>query len=142
MKKLEDVMTRQVDYCEPDNNLYEAAVKMKKDGVGAIPVCKDDKVVGMVTDRDIVLRAVAEKKPNSTQVSEIMTEDILTASPDTSVDEAAKLMAEEQVRRLPVVKDGKLEGMCSLGDLAVHTSTEDEAGYALSEISEEPKYHH
>lgn len=142
MEYLRDVMTSNVDYCTPEDNVYEVAVKMKEQDCGAIPICKDQQLLGMITDRDIVIRGVAERKPNSTQVTEIMTDRLITASPDMSVDEAAKMMAEKQIRRLPIVENNKLVGIVALGDLAVRQGTSDEAGFALSEISERPEVHH
>ncbi|WP_096199225.1 CBS domain-containing protein [Bacillus sp. FJAT-45350] len=142
MEHLRDVMTSDVEFCTPDDNVYEVAVKMQNLEVGAIPICKEQQLLGMITDRDIVVRGVAEKKPNSTQVTEIMSENLITASPDMSVDEAAKMMAQKQIRRLPVVENNKLVGIVALGDLAVHQGTSDEAGFALSEISERPEVHH
>ncbi|MBU9720474.1 MULTISPECIES: CBS domain-containing protein [Bacillaceae] len=142
MKNLREIMTDEVEVCNPEDNVYEAAVKMKNNDCGAIPICEGDQLLGIITDRDIVVRGVAEKKPNSTQVTDLMTENLLTAGADMSVGEAAKMMAEKQIRRLPVVDGSRLIGMVSLGDLATHTSTESEAGYALSEISEHHHYHH
>ncbi|WP_096435536.1 CBS domain-containing protein [Alteribacter populi] len=142
MKRLKEVMTTNVEYCTPDDNLFEAAIKMKRLNVGAIPVCEDEHLLGMLTDRDIVLRGVAEKRPNSSSVKKVMSDHLVTGDPGMDVDRAAQLMAEKQIRRLPIVDNGKLVGIVSLGDLAVHTSTEDEAGFALSEISEQPEIHH
>ncbi|WP_017727170.1 CBS domain-containing protein [Halalkalibacterium ligniniphilum] len=142
MEHLRDVMTTNVDYCSPEDNVYEVAVKMKQDNVGAIPICDNQQLLGMITDRDIVIRGVAEKKPNSTQVTEIMSEHLITATPDMSVSEAAKLMATKQIRRLPVVENNKLVGICSLGDLAVRESSDQQAGIALSEISEPTHVYH
>ncbi|MFA9557330.1 CBS domain-containing protein [Evansella sp. AB-rgal1] len=142
MKMLRDIMTEEIEVCNPEDNVYEAALKMKQMDVGAIPICKDRQLLGMITDRDIVIRGVAEKRPNSTQVTDIMSERLLTAEADMSVDDAAKMMADHQIRRLPIVENSNLVGIVSLGDLAVHTSTANEAGYALSEISESEHYHH
>ncbi len=142
VKRLKEVMTTNVEYCTPDDNLFEAAIKMKRLNVGAIPVCEDEHLLGMLTDRDIVLRGVAEKRPNSSSVKKVMSDHLVTGDPGMDVDRAAQLMAEKQIRRLPIVDNGKLVGIVSLGDLAVHTSTEDEAGFALSEISEQPEIHH
>ncbi|TMW73095.1 CBS domain-containing protein [Alteribacter natronophilus] len=142
MKSLKDVMTTDVECCAPDDNLYQAAVKMKKYDIGSVPVCDGDHLLGMITDRDIVMRGVAEKRPNSCDVKEVMSEKLVTADPGMIVDQAAQMMAERQIRRLPVVENQKLVGIVSLGDLAVHTSTTDEASFALSEISERPEVHH
>lgn len=142
MEHVRDVMTTDVEYCTPVDNVFEVAVKMKNLDVGAIPICEDGQLMGMITDRDIVVRGVAEKRPNSTQVTEIMTDKIITATPDMSIDDAAKMMAEKQIRRLPIVENNKLVGIVALGDLAVHSTTMDEAGFALSEISESEAVHH
>jgi CBS domain-containing protein len=141
MEKLREIMTKDVEYCTPLDNVFEAAVKMKDLNVGAIPICEEDQLLGMITDRDIVIRAVAEKKPGSCQVTEVMSDHLVTGTPDMSVDDAAKIMAEKQIRRLPVVENSKLCGIVSLGDLAVGNGTDDEAGYALSEISEDSQTH-
>ncbi|MGO4887911.1 CBS domain-containing protein [Anaerobacillus sp. MEB173] len=143
MDHLRDLMTSNVDYCTPVDNIYEVAVKMKDDNVGAIPICEENQqLLGMITDRDIVVRGMAERRPGSTQVTDVMSEHLITASPDMSVDEAADLMAKHQIRRLPIVDNNRLVGIVSLGDLAIHKGTDDEAGYALSEISESPEVHH
>lgn len=142
MEHIRDVMTKDVDFCTPLDNVYEVAVKMKELDVGAIPICENEHLLGMITDRDIVIRGVAEKRPNSTRVTDIMSENLITATPDMSIDEAAKMMAKHQIRRLPIVDNSRLVGICSLGDLAVHRGSDDEAGYALSEISESPQVHH
>ncbi|WP_280769110.1 CBS domain-containing protein [Salipaludibacillus daqingensis] len=142
MTTLKEIMTGSVDTCTPEDNVFEAALKMKNDHVGAIPICEGSKLIGMITDRDIVVRGVAEKRPNSSSLQEVMSEHLYTAPQDMEIGEAAKLMAENQIRRLPIVEGENLVGIVSLGDLAVHTSTEHEAAIALSEISEQPQYHH
>lgn len=142
MQHLRDVMTTQVETCKPEDNIFEVAVKMKNEDCGAIPICKDDQLLGMITDRDIVIRAVAEKHPGSTQVTDIMSDRLITGTPDMSIDEAAKMMAEKQIRRLPIVENNRLVGIVALGDLAVNRGSMDEASFALSEISERPEVHH
>ena len=142
MEHVRDVMTTDVEYCSPVDNVYEVAVKMKECDVGAIPICEGDQLLGMITDRDIVIRGVAEKRPNSTRVTDVMSEHIITAEPNMSVEDAAKLMAKNQIRRLPIVENNQLVGIVALGDLAIHEGTDDDAGYALSEISESPQVHH
>lgn len=137
MERIKDIMTEEVECCTLLDNVYEVALKMKELNVGAIPIVDQDKVVGMITDRDIVVRGVAEKHPGSTKVEEIMSNNLVTVSPDSSSKEAAKLMAEHQIRRLPVVEDGKLIGIVSLGDFAIHELTDDQAKEALTEISEQ-----
>ncbi|WP_059170020.1 CBS domain-containing protein [Bacillus sp. FJAT-27445] len=136
MEKVGDIMTENVETCSILDNMYEVAVKMKGLNVGAIPVIDDEKLVGIITDRDIVIRGTAEKHPGSTRVEDIMTEKLYTISPDATTEEAARIMAEHQIRRLPVVEGDKLLGIVSLGDFAVREKTDDQAKGALSEISE------
>ncbi|WP_349410378.1 CBS domain-containing protein [Pseudalkalibacillus sp. SCS-8] len=136
MKKLKDIMTKNVDYCTTLDNVYEAAVKMKNDHVGAIPVCENDQLVGMITDRDIVIRGVAEKKPNASKITDIMSDHIVTGTPDMTVDEALDLMCKHEIRRLPIVEQNRLAGIISLGDLAMHRESNQQAGVALTDISE------
>jgi CBS domain-containing protein len=136
MGNVSEIMTRDVEACSILDNAYEVAVKMKENNVGAIPIVDNEKLVGMITDRDLVIRCIAEKHPGSTKVEDIMSKEIVTVTPDTSTQEAAKLMAKHQIRRLPVVENGRLVGIVSLGDFAVHELTDDQAKIALSEISE------
>ncbi|RBW70239.1 CBS domain-containing protein [Bacillus taeanensis] len=136
MAVLKDMMTKEVDYCTPLDNVYEVAVKMKNDNVGIIPICENDQIIGVITDRDIVVRGVAERHPGSTKVTDVMSEKLITGTPDMSIEEAANIMAEHQIRRLPIVENNRLVGIVSLGDLAVNRSSADDAGHALEEISE------
>jgi len=137
MRTVKDVMTHEIDCCYPEDNVFEAATKMKELNVGAIPICDHQKqVLGMITDRDIVVRGVAEKKPNAIQVTDIMTNNLITVTPETNVQEATNIMAQHQIRRLPVVENKQLIGIVSLGDFAVRNETDQSAGAALSSISE------
>ncbi|CAM3407563.1 CBS domain-containing protein [Cytobacillus oceanisediminis] len=135
MERIRDIMTDDVESCSLLDNVYEVAVKMKELNVGAIPIVDNDKLVGMITDRDIVLRCVAEKHPASSKVEDIMSSHLVTVKKDTESREAARLMAEHQIRRLPVVEGDKLVGIVSLGDFAVRHLTDEQAGEALSDIS-------
>ena len=137
MEVIRDIMTEDVECCTLLDNVYEVALKMKELNVGAIPIIDQDQLVGMITDRDIVVRGVAEKHPGSTKVEDIMSDKLITVSPQDTSKEAAKLMAEHQIRRLPVVEDGKLVGIVSLGDFAIRELTDDQAKVALTEISEQ-----
>jgi CBS domain-containing protein len=139
MGKIRDIMTESVESCTLLDNVFEVAVKMKELNVGAIPIVDENKLVGMITDRDIVVRGVAEKHPGSTKVEDIMSSKLVTISPDASTQEAAKMMAEHQIRRLPVVEGDNLVGIVSLGDFAIREKTDDQAKEALTEISE-PNY--
>jgi CBS domain-containing protein len=134
--KVRDIMSTDVVTVTKQDNVFEIAQKMKQNDIGFIPVVEGRKLVGVVTDRDLVIRGLAEKRSGSTAVEEVMSTDVVTVTPDMSVDEAAKLMADDKVRRLPVVDNGELVGVVAIGDLAVRNKLEDEAAKALSEISE------
>lgn len=136
MQKLKEIMSDEVECCTLLDNVYEVAVKMKEWNVGAIPIVDGERLVGMITDRDLVIRGIAEKKPGSTKVEEVMSEELITATAEMSTKDAAELMANHQIRRLPVVEGDKLIGIVSLGDFAVRKLTDSQAGKALSEISE------
>ncbi|WP_091183436.1 CBS domain-containing protein [Paenibacillus catalpae] len=118
------------------DNVYELAVLMKQNDIGFIPIVEGTKLIGAVTDRDLVVRGYAEKHSGSTDVETVMTTDLLTISPDTTMEEAAELMAKHKIRRLPVVENGHLVGVVAIGDLAVRDAFIQEAGAALNEISE------
>ncbi len=134
---IKDIMSEDIECCSLLDNMYEVAVKMKELNVGAIPIVDEKRLVGMITDRDIVIRGVAEKNPGSTKVEKIMSDQLVTVTCDTTTNQAAKLMAEHQIRRLPVVEGDNLIGIVSLGDFATHQLTDEQAGNALSEISEQ-----
>jgi CBS domain-containing protein len=103
----------------PDTTAQEAARLMKSEDVGALPTVEDGRLIGVVTDRDLAVRVVAEGRGPDTPVSEIASKDIVTIDPQQSLEEAARLMAEHQVRRLPVVEeDGRLIGMLAQADVA------------------------
>jgi CBS domain-containing protein len=142
MQKLSDIMTTDVKSCIAEDNIYEAAVKMKSWDVGAIPVVSNDQLIGIITDRDLVIRAMAEKSPGSTKITEVMSSEVITASPDTSVKEAAQLMSQKQIKRLPIVEGTKLVGICSLRDLAIREEYDHQAEAALSGISKEQDLDH
>ncbi len=135
MTTLRDIMSTNVATVSLLDNAYEVAQKMKELNVGAVPVTDGQNVIGMITDRDLVLRGYAEKKSGSSAIEGLMTKDLVVGTPDMSVDEAARLMAEKQIRRLPVVENGNLVGIVAIGDLAVRNELADEAGEALSQIS-------
>ena len=135
--KVSEVMTRAVDVINPEATLDEAAERMKTLDVGPLPVCDGDRLLGMITDRDITVRATAESRdPTTTRVSEIMTPEVVFTYEDEDVKEAAKLMQDHQLRRLVVLnRDKKLVGIVSLGDLAVETKDDKLKGQVLEEIS-------
>lgn len=138
--KVKDIMTKKVASVKPDASVSEAADLMQRYNVGSIPVCDDNGVVGIVTDRDIVMRNVTVgSDPRSTPVSSIMTTNVTTVSPDTDVDELGVIMSQKQVRRVPVVDNNNLVGIVALGDLAVDNRFDTEASEALTEISKPEK---
>ncbi|SDJ74778.1 CBS domain-containing protein [Sediminibacillus albus] len=142
MKKLRDVMTTNLSVCSADDTMTEAAKIMTEHNVGAVPVCGANKeLLGMVTDRDLVVRGLAKEKSASSKISETMSGTLYSVEPEASVQEASSLMAEKQIRRLPVVENGKLVGIVSLGDLALEEKSNLAAGHALEEISERPEIH-
>lgn len=133
MQKLKDLMSRDVQIISPDGTIKEAAQQMRKGNFGMMPVGENDRMIGTISDRDIVIRAVAEGKEPSTKVREIMSEGIVWAYEEDSVDDAVKLMSDHQIRRLPIVNADKR--LVALGDFAVESSAIEAAGEALSEIS-------
>ncbi|MCM3610086.1 CBS domain-containing protein [Planococcus sp. MERTA32b] len=134
--KIADIMTKEVDTCTPQSSLQEAAAKMKEINVGSIPVIDNDKLVGIITDRDIVIRGIADNVSLDTAVSEILSENMVTGNKDMSVEDAAELMADHQIRRLPIVDNDKVVGIVSLGDIAVKDKSYGNADIALDEVSE------
>lgn len=135
--KLRDVMTSPVVRIHPEETVAVAARTLAHYNIGILPVCgADGRLCGLVTDRDLVTRCLASgRSPGNTSVRDVMTTQILAARPDMEVSLAAGLMGREQIRRLPVVENGRLCGMVSLGDLARREETAYNAGDALSEIS-------
>jgi len=137
--QVSEVMTRGVECARPADSIARAAEKMRELNVGALPVCGDnDRLVGMLTDHDITVRATAGCcEPSGTVVQDVMTPNIIYCLEDQDVDEAARLMEKNQVRRLAVLnRDKRLVGIVSLGDLAVKTGDEGRSGAALGQVSE------
>jgi CBS domain-containing protein len=134
--KVNQIMTAHAHCVAPDNTLVEAAGLMRELDVGALPVCEIDRVAGMVTDRDIVLRGVADgRDANTTLVRDVMSQGAFHIFADQSVEDAARLMEDKQIRRLPVLdRSQRLVGIVSLGDLAV-SSNPAFSGIALKEVS-------
>lgn len=134
--EIKDIMTHPVVAIHPDENVEVAARTMAQYNIGALPVCANGKLRGMLTDRDIVTRCLAANRvPGNTQVRQIMTEQVTSVRPDVDTGVAAHLMGRLQIRRLPVVENGQLCGMVSLGDMAVREETVIDAGDALADVS-------
>lgn len=141
-RTLREIMTKDVATVTLQDNVYEVAVKMRDWNVGVIPVVDEkNDCIGIITDRDIVIRGLAEKHEGSAKVEQVMTRDIVFGQPGMTVDDAAKLMAKYQIRRLPVVENGKLQGIVAIADMAVRQVHHDEASEALYEISESAPRH-
>jgi len=134
--KIRELMTDAVIQADPDMTVSAAAKTLTHYNIGALPVCTaDGALCGMVTDRDIVTRCLASGiSPEKTTLRQIMTAGVVSAQPDMEVGVAAHLMGRQQVRRLPVVENGKLCGMVSLGDLANQEETNPDAADALGDI--------
>jgi len=134
--QVREIMTRDVTALAPTATIAEVAQNMRYLNVGSIPLMQNDQLVGVITDRDIVVRVVADGlDPHLEQADMHMTREPITVTPDMSVDEAARVMASEQIRRLPVVEGGRLVGYLALGDLAVQ-DRDKRVGDTLERISE------
>ena len=135
--KVNEIITHDPQVIRPETALIEAAQKMKSRDIGMLPVCDGDRLVGVITDRDITVRGVAQGcDPKTARVQEVMTPEVIYCFDDEDVKEAAKKMEEKQVRRLPVLnREKRLVGIVSLGDLAVRTGKEKLAGEVLERVS-------
>lgn len=136
--KLREIMTAQVVRVRPEEPVGVAARLLTQYNIGALPVCGQDGTLrGLLTDRDIVTRCLAAgKDPKKTRVSEVMSSQVLYARPDMEANVAAHYMGRQQIRRLPVVENGRLCGMVSLCDLSAREETAIEAGDALTQIGQ------
>ena len=139
--QIKEIMSRNVEVIHPDSFIREAATKMKTFDIGSLPVCDNRRLLGVVTDRDLAVRAVAAgRDPSTTKVSDTMTPELIYCFEDENVKEAAKLMERHQIRRLPILdREKNLVGIVSLGDLAVETGNEKLSGKVLEEVSEPVK---
>ena len=135
--RIEEIMTTDIETCMPESTLQEVASKMREINVGSIPICEEDRLVGIVTDRDIVIRGIAEQLPGDTAIAEILSAEVITGTVDLTIEEAADLMAAHKIRRLPIVGNDRIIGIVSLGDLAIRDVSENHhAENAIIEISE------
>ena len=135
--KIKELMTKTVATLNENDTVEQAAHLMKEYNVGSIPICKGEKVIGIITDRDIALRSVAEGENYKSQnVRTIMTSNPVVGHPEMDIQDAARVMSERQIRRLPIVDNNNIVGMVSLGDIAVESNLSDKAESALQDISE------
>jgi CBS domain-containing protein len=133
---IRDVMTANPTSCQPSTTIVEAAKVMAQEDVGPVPIVEGGRIVGLVTDRDLVVRVLAEgRDPNSTTIGEIASADLVTVEPDTNLDEALTLMGQNQVRRLPVVEGGQLVGIVAQADVA-RAADEEKTGEVVQDISQ------
>jgi CBS domain-containing protein len=135
--KVKDIMSRDIASLCSDDSIERAAQLMKQYNCGSIPVCTQDKLIGIVTDRDIAVRSVASGQDVTKQtVGDIMTDNVVFGSPEMDVSDAARLMSDRQIRRLPIVENNSLIGIVALGDISLEPRYQDNAEDALKNISE------
>jgi CBS domain-containing protein len=136
MMLIREIMTEHVEFVTPDETLQQVALKMRDSGVGPLPVCENEGVIGMVTDRDITIRAVAEGlNTETTKVRDVMSGELICCYDDQEVDVAAHLMQSQQIRRVLVLnRDRRLVGIVSLSDLALEAPTPERAGEIFQEV--------
>src|SRR5262249_5616949 len=140
-QKCREIMTAELRTATTDATVAEVAAMMRDGDIGAVPVVDAGKLVGIVTDRDIVVRVVADNKGSETRVADAMTTDLHTVAPDDFVFEAVRLMGERQVRRVPVVNDdGSLAGIIAMADVALEMEDQQEIAETIEEISSGPGF--
>ena len=141
--KVKDIMSKEIASLRSEDSIEKAAQLMKGHNVGSIPVCSsEEQIIGIVTDRDIALRAVATGgSGKGLTVGSIMTPNTITGNPEMNVHDAARIMSEHQIRRLPIVENDSLVGMVSLGDISLENTLANDAGEALSNISQSDDNH-
>lgn len=134
--KIRDIMTKDIATLRSDDTIERAARLMKQYNVGSIPVCTDDKIIGIVTDRDIAVRSVAPGQVDNQRVCDVMSTNLVVGNPDMDVHDAASIMSDRQIRRLPIVENNSLVGIVSLGDISLEPTAKNSVNEALKNISE------
>ena len=135
--KVKEIMSKEIASLNSEDSVQRAAQLMKQYDVGSLPVCCQGKIAGILTDRDIALRSIAEGQDSKQQkVKDIMSPDPAVGDPEMDVHDAARLMSQKQIRRLPIVENNSLVGMVALGDISVEPALQDNAGEALKNISQ------
>lgn len=132
---VKDIMSKNITSLNEHDTVEKAAELMKSCDVGSIPVCNDEKLIGIVTDRDIALRSVAEGQSPHQRVRDVMSKDLVIGSPEMNVLDAAKIMGEKQIRRLPIVENDSLVGIIALGDISLEPVLQNNAEETLKNIS-------
>jgi len=133
--KIRDIMTKDIATLRSDDTIERAARLMKQYDVGSLPVCTDDKIIGIITDRDIAVRSVAPGQVSNQRVRDVMSTNLVVGNPDMDVHDAASIMSDRQIRRLPVVENNSLVGIVSLGDISLEPTAKNSAEDALKNIS-------
>ena len=133
--KCKDIMSKDIACCKSDDSVERAAQLMKQYNCGSIPVCTNDKIIGIITDRDIAVRSVASGNTSQNRVGDVMTENVVFGSPEMDVSDAARLMSDRQIRRLPIVENNSIVGIVALGDISLEPHYQDSAEDALKNIS-------
>ncbi|GAA3731444.1 CBS domain-containing protein [Salinicoccus jeotgali] len=133
--QVKEIMTTEIETCGPETTVQQVASKMMELDVGSIPVTEDGNLRGIITDRDLVIRGIASQFSLETPINRILSSSFVTGTPDMDVEEAANIMAQEQVRRLPIIEDNKVVGIVALGDVAVDEEDPEDSEEALEEIS-------
>ncbi|MCG1008493.1 CBS domain-containing protein [Salinicoccus sp. ID82-1] len=136
--KASDIMTTEIVTCSPKTTIKEVAKKLRELSIGSLPIVEDNKLKGIVTDRDIVVRGVAGEVSMDSPVHQVMSSDVKTGTKDLSIEEVADLMAVHQIRRLPIVEKDRMVGIISLGNVAVDETDLFGSDIALGEISRYP----
>ncbi|HTH51411.1 MAG TPA: CBS domain-containing protein [Pyrinomonadaceae bacterium] len=140
-QKCRDIMTKNVRTATADASLRDVAAMMRDGDMGAVPVVDGSRLVGIVTDRDIVVRCVSAGKTPDSPISEAMTSELFTVKPDDFVFEAVRVMGDKQVRRIPVVnEDGSLAGIIAMADVALEMEDQQEIAETIEEISSGPGF--
>ncbi|WP_243291898.1 CBS domain-containing protein [Bacillus sp. FJAT-47783] len=137
MNTIQDIMSKNVVCVSSNQTVQEAAQLMSQHNIGSIPVVENGQLKGVLTDRDITLRTTAQGMDGNTPVSEVMSTNIVSGNPNMSLQEASQLMAQNQIRRLPIVENNQLVGYVALGDLATNQMSNESAGEALTNISQQ-----
>lgn len=136
-----DMMSTDLVTCSPNETLAQVARKLQQEDIGSCPVIDDDKLVGIVTDRDITVRAVAKGLDvNDTKVSDVMTTNLINCGASSSLEDAARLMADNQVRRLLIVEDDKLVGIVAQADMAIDLEEDELLAETIERISEPSRF--
>ncbi|QGQ44424.1 CBS domain-containing protein [Metabacillus sediminilitoris] len=139
MNTIQECMTTNVETVSSNQSIKEAAAIMSQSNVGSIPVVDNGQLKGIITDRDITIRSTSEGRDSDTPVSHVMTTNLVSGHTSMTAAEAAKVMAQHQIRRLPIVENNQLVGIVALGDLATDQMSDEAAGAALTNISEPTK---